>query len=259
MVLLPISERARKALEGLGLTEYEIKAYTTLIEYGEQTASDLSRNSGVPYSKIYEVLNSLEEKGWVEVERSRPSRFYPKPPATCVEITKMRLEKEMAENESRVIEELTPIYEKRDVRERPEIWIIRGEYNILSKVKETISSCRKELNIAIPSISPKLANLITPTFARLGSNVKVRVLLSSNISQNILQTLAKLGEVRVRDQMFGGGVIADATQVILILGASGENESHLAIWSDHSGLAKFAKNYFDYLWSDSTTLEEHVR
>ncbi|MEM3510511.1 MAG: helix-turn-helix domain-containing protein, partial [Nitrososphaerales archaeon] len=124
MVLLPISERARKALEGLGLTEYEIKAYTTLIEYGEQTASDLSRNSGVPYSKIYEVLNSLEEKGWVEVERSRPSRFYPKPPATCVEITKMRLEKEMAENESRVIEELTPIYEKRDVRERPEIWII---------------------------------------------------------------------------------------------------------------------------------------
>ncbi|MFN3622206.1 MAG: TrmB family transcriptional regulator, partial [Nitrososphaerales archaeon] len=183
-------------------------------------------------------------------------RFYPKPPATCLEIAKMRLEKEMDENENVVIEELTPIYEKRGVRERPEIWIIRGEYNILSKVKETISSCRKELNIAIPSISTRVANLITPTFSKLNSNVKVRLLLSSNISQSISQSLARLGEVRVRDQMFGGGVIADAAQVILILGASGENESHLAIWSDHSGLAKFAKNYFDYLWADSILLKD---
>jgi len=39
----------------------------------------------------------------------------------------MRLEKEMAENERRILEEFTPLYEKRGAREMPEIWIIRGE------------------------------------------------------------------------------------------------------------------------------------
>ena len=184
-------------------------------------------------------------------DRSRPSRFYPKHPATCIEITKMRLEKEMAENERRILEELTPIYEQRGVREMPEIWIIRGEHNILSKIKETISSCEKELMIAIPTLSTRLANLITPTFTKLTSGVKVRILLTTNINKGLITTLARLGEVRLRDQMFGGGVIADTKQVILVLGASSENEAQLAIWSAHTSLAKFAKNYFDYLWSDS--------
>lgn len=249
--MLPISERAYKALEGLGLTEYEIKAYTTLVEYGEQTAAEVSRRSGVPYSKIYEVLNSLEEKGWVTSVRSRPSRFYPKHPATGIEVTKMRLERELVENERRILEELTPIYEQGGVREMPEIWIIRGEYNILSKIKETISSCEKELMIAIPAISAKLTNLLTPAFTKLVSGVKVRALLSSNIDKSVINTLVKVGEVRVRDQMFGGGVIADTKQVILILGAGVENESNLAIWSAHTSLARFAKNYFEYLWLDS--------
>jgi sugar-specific transcriptional regulator TrmB len=250
---LPISERVYRALEGLGLTEYEIRAYTTLVEYGEQTAAELSRKSAVPYSKIYEVLNSLEEKGWVASDRSRPSRFYPKHPATCIEITKMRLEKEMAENERRILEELTPIYEQRGVREMPEIWIIRGEHNILSKIKETISSCEKELLVAIPTLSTRLANLLTPTFTKLTQKVKVRILLTTNIEKSVITALARLGEVRLRDQMFGGGVIADTNQVILVLGGGSENESQLAIWSAHTSLAKFAKNYFDYLWSDSYT------
>jgi hypothetical protein len=50
--------------------------------------------------------------------------------------------------------------------------------------------------------------------------------------------------------MFGGGIIADGREVILILGQEDEAMS-LAIWSDHIGLAKFAKNYFEYLWRDS--------
>jgi len=254
--LLPISERTYRALEGFGLTEYEIKAYTTLVEYGKQTAAELSRNSSVPYSKIYEVLNSLEKKGWIAVERSRPSRFYPKAPATCIEITKMRLEKEISENERRILEELTPIYEKRGVKEMPEIWIIRGEYNILTKIKETVSSCEKELMVAIPSISTKLTNLIAPVFKKLASSIKVRILLSSNVDKRITLSLARIGEVKLRDQMFGGGVIADTKDVILILGAGAENESQLAIWSDHTGLVKFARNYFDYLWSDSRPFKE---
>jgi hypothetical protein len=51
--------------------------------------------------------------------------------------------------------------------------------------------------------------------------------------------------------MFGGGVIADGREVILLLGQEGDEAISLAIWSDHIGLSKFAKNYFEYLWADA--------
>ena len=62
---MSFSDQTRKSLEKIGLTSYETKTYTSLLKNGELTASDLSTKSGVPYSKIYEVLGTLEEKGWI--------------------------------------------------------------------------------------------------------------------------------------------------------------------------------------------------
>ena len=59
---MSISDKTKKSLEKIGMTSYEIKTYTSLLKGGELNASELSQNSGVPYSKIYEVLGTLEEK-----------------------------------------------------------------------------------------------------------------------------------------------------------------------------------------------------
>lgn len=61
--LMDLSDKSRKAMEDLGLTSYEIKVYVALLESGSMNASEMSKKSSVPYSKIYDVLNSLEEKG----------------------------------------------------------------------------------------------------------------------------------------------------------------------------------------------------
>jgi hypothetical protein len=58
--------------------------------------------------------------------------------------------------------------------------------------------------------------------------------------------------------MFGGGIIADGKEVILLLGQE-EEAVNLAIWSDHVGLAGFAKNYFEFLWEDSASAIEKVK
>jgi sugar-specific transcriptional regulator TrmB len=60
---------------------------------------------------------------------------------------------------------------------------------------------------------------------------------------------SKIGEVRKRDKMFGGGAISDGVEVLLIF--SDERGEVTAIWSDHPGLAGLAKDYFNYLWRDS--------
>lgn len=52
----------------LGLNQYETKAYVTLVRQGASSAYQVSKNSGVPRARIYEILNDLEQKGVVMKE-----------------------------------------------------------------------------------------------------------------------------------------------------------------------------------------------
>lgn len=251
-----ISDRSRKAMESLGLTGYEIKAYLSLVETGSASASDISKKSGVPYSKIYEVLNSLEDKGWAESDRSRPQKFFPRSPQTGLEATKMRIESDIKDNESLILRELMPVYEKRGIREKPEIWVVRGIYNIAAKVSEIIQTCQQELLIAIPKVAEDIARPVQPMLRMLHERgVKIAVLVSEQTSVDTVRAISRIADVRLKTNLFGGGVIGDSRQVMILLGEGRvDNGSFepIAIWAEHAGLARFAKDYFHYLWADAT-------
>ena len=133
---MSLSDKTRKALEKIGLTSYEIKTYASLLKTGPITASDLSQKSGVPYSKIYEVLGTLEEKGWIGSDDSRPTQYFGKSPATALQTSRQQLETEFRNNEDVILKELTPLYEQSGTSERPDIWIISGVVNIATKILE---------------------------------------------------------------------------------------------------------------------------
>lgn len=248
---MAISDVARRSLQQLGLTDYEIRSYTSLLEIGPATASELSEASGVPYSKVYEVLGSLEKKGWIEMEHGRPSKYYPKPPSVAMDIARSQLETAFKTNETLVLGELQPLYEKKGVRERPDIWIVRGDLNVLAKVRETVEHVQKEILAAVPALPDSVADALTPLVKTIVERgVKVQLMTMKAPMSETMTKLSKLCEVRVREQMFGGGIIADSHEVILLLGQEGDEAISLGIWSDHIGL-KFAKNYFEYLWADS--------
>jgi len=143
---------------------------------------------------------------------------------------------------------LQPLYEKREIREKPDIWIIRGEFNVLAKLREMLGTVKKELMVAVPLLPEELVNVIYPMLAHLRSvGVKVLFMVSGEVKGKSLEKIAEVAEVRIRDHMFGGGVIADGREVVLLLGE--EEKPNLVIWADHAGLVKFAKDYFQYLWS----------
>jgi sugar-specific transcriptional regulator TrmB len=251
-----ISDRSRKAMESLGLTGYEIKAYLSLVEIRSASASDISKKSGIPYSKIYEVLNSLEDKGWAESDRSRPQKFFPRSPQTGLEAMKMRIENGIKDNESLIMRELMPVYEKRGIREKPEIWVVRGIYNIAAKVSEIIQTCQQELLIAIPKVAEDIARPVQPMLRMLHERgVKIAVLVSEQTSVDTVRAISRIADVRLKNNLFGGGVIGDSRQVMILLGEGRiDNGSFepIAIWAEHAGLAGFAKDYFHYLWADAT-------
>ena len=259
-----MTEKTKRVLQDLGLTDYEIKVYLALHDGPGSQASEIGRLSEVPVSKIYEVLSNLERKGWVESQQtSRPAKYYPKSPSTALQAFKMRLERELKANEEYLLRELMPKYERKETQERPEIWIIRGEYNILAKVRESIDRCKKELLAVVPPALNDVIDLVIPTLASIrNSGTNIRIMISKEVSEASLKKIADIADLRLKENMFGGGVICDAREVVLLLGGGTQNspeqngESALAIWSDHAGLASFAKNYFEFLWTEATPRTE---
>ncbi|RLI13667.1 TrmB family transcriptional regulator [Candidatus Bathyarchaeota archaeon] len=239
-------ERALEALKALGLTEQEAKAYLALVAHGELTAKEVSMLSGVPYSKIYGILERLRERGWISARPGRPKRYTALPPAEAVRTERLRREAELKALEACVIEELQPLYERSRAVERPDIWIIRGLDGVLSKVREVLSRAREEVLLAVPSAAEGLLGPIEPSIAHLRfSGIEVRILASEDLKEQ-LSALAGLAEVKFRSGMFGGGVIVDGREAVLILARSGRV---MAIWSDYAELAHIAKVYFEHLWS----------
>jgi len=240
-----MSEKVTSALRSLGLTDYQARAYVALVRHGELDAKELSRLTGIPYSKVYGVLEALRKRGWVGVKPGRPKLYHPKPPAEALRAEVARVEAELRNLTEFVLEELQPLYERSRVRERPDIWIIRGRDAVLSKVREVLARASYEVLIAIPSSADWLLGLFKPSITRLRfSGLKVRILASEGLEDE-LENLKGLVEVKTRPGMFGGGVIADGREAILILSDGG---SVMAIWSDYAELAHIAKVYFGYLW-----------
>jgi len=248
---MSVNENTRVVLREMGLNTYEIDAYTALLEVGQMTAMEISQEAKVPYSKMYEVLNSLKEKGWIKSSETRPFKYFPVPPLEAARSTKLRLDDKFAGWENTVAETLQPLYEQRELVERPDMLILRGQQAVLSKLSEVLSKANKEIVIAAPEFAKPVIALAEPMLgSSLKKTVNVKVMAAGKKDDWLsLKKLPAIGELRIRDHMFGGGIIADGKEAMLFLG---EDKPSLVIWSNHVGLIGFAREYFQFLWDSST-------
>ena len=166
---MAINEDTRDALREMGLNAYEIDAYIALLEGGQMTAMEVSQEAKVPYSKMYEVLNSLKEKGWIKSSESRPFKYYPVPPLEATRSTKLRLEDKYLIWENTVTQTLQPLYEKRELVERPDMLILRGQQAVLGKIEEVLKKATKEIVIAAPEFAKPVITMAEPL---LGNGLK---------------------------------------------------------------------------------------
>lgn len=74
----------------LGLNSYEEKVYRAVIEAGKGSAATLSRASGVPYGRVYDVLSSLETKGLIKIVPEPTKQYIPANPDTLRQILSQR-------------------------------------------------------------------------------------------------------------------------------------------------------------------------
>jgi HTH-type transcriptional regulator, sugar sensing transcriptional regulator len=247
---LAVDDETRVALREMGLNAYEIDSYIVLVSSGQLTAMEVSDQANVPYSKMYEVLNSLKAKGWIKSTESRPFKYYPVPPLEATRFTKLRLEDKYAALENTLAETLQPLYEQRELLERPEMIILRGQQAVLAKLEDILKKASLEIVVAAPQFAKSVFVLAEPI---LGSGLKKSVSIKFMAAGKkgdweFVKKFCALGEIRIRDHMFGGGIIADGKEAMLFLG---EDKPTLVIWSNHVGLVGFAREYFEFLWDSS--------
>ena len=92
-------------LKDFGLNTYESKLWASLLSRGVSTAGELSDIANVPRSRSYDVLESLEKKGFVVMKLGKPIKYIAVPPEEVLERVKKKV-KEESDNQLKLIQEL---------------------------------------------------------------------------------------------------------------------------------------------------------
>lgn len=140
-------------LTELGFTRYEVACYLSLLRHSPVNGSQLSRHSGVPRSKIYDVLHRMVASGLVvELE---DGLFAPLPPDELGRRLRSRFESNMLVFEQKVKDCSLETYQDY-------VWTVRGLREILRKARDMVRAARSELYVRLhpPEAAPLLEELL---------------------------------------------------------------------------------------------------
>jgi sugar-specific transcriptional regulator TrmB len=151
-----MEEDLNKLLSHLGFTEYEAKTYTALLKQSPLSGYGVARLSGVPRSKIYEVLGNMVERGDVLVSYGEPIQYAPKPPKELIQSRRQNIEKQLIE-----VEKGLDVYLNQNTP-KDLIWDIRGRDEIIFRLREVIGRANQHILLQIweedvPDIREELA------------------------------------------------------------------------------------------------------
>src|SRR5512137_2658824 len=88
-----------------GLNLYEVKIWTALLSRGVSTAGELSDIANVPRSRSYDILESLEKKGFIIMKIGKPIKYIAVDPFEVVDRVKKNVAAEAA-HQAQVLETL---------------------------------------------------------------------------------------------------------------------------------------------------------
>jgi sugar-specific transcriptional regulator TrmB len=150
-------------LQKVGLTEYEAKAYMGLLNVHLSTATQLSEKSGVPRTKIYSILESLAQKGWVKIYSGIPLLFKAVDPHKVFEKIKEDYTEFMESVEATLNMEVNDMFcekfvikhfdvglrsLKDEMKKAKTIWINNATADFVEKVNDTFSG-DKEVRVLL--------------------------------------------------------------------------------------------------------------
>ncbi len=254
--------RLRKIFD---LNLYEVKVWTALLSRGTSTAGELSNISDVPRSRTYDILESLEKKGFIIMKLGKPIKFVALKPDEVVERVKKNLVKHTQEKTKRletlkgdeVLDELNTIFTQgiKFVEPTDLSGSMKGRQNIYNHLDMMVRDAERTITIVTTrdGLNRKLEALM-PSFEKCKKRgVKIRIAAPVDASNiKVARDLKAVAEVRNLEKMKARFVIIDANQLMFML--LDDEKFHpnydVGVWINTEFFAGALETLFDLAWQE---------
>src|SRR3989339_1654532 len=202
----------KKLRSAFDLNIYEVKIWTALLSRGVASAGELSDISNVPRSRSYDVLESLEKKGFVIMKLGKPIKYIAVPPKEVVERVKKNVQ-DYAKDEIKkltdlkntdVINELSTLHTQGvELVEPADLsGSLRGRHNLYNHIELTIRNAEESVTLMTTAqgFIRKIEGF-KPTFEKLkkrGVKIKIAAPMTKE-SLDAARELNGLAEIRHTD------------------------------------------------------------
>src|SRR3989344_1562065 len=196
------------------LNLYEVRIWTALLSRGVSTAGELSNIGHVPRSRAYDVLESLEKKGFVVMKLGKPIKYIAVEPGEVVERVKKNIQqiadgnilklKEL--NKSEVLKELDTLHKQgiEFIDSTDLSGAIRGKHNLYTHLETLVKNADKSVTIVTTQKGLiRKAEALKPIFQKLnkkGVNIRIAAPLTKEC-ENAVKDLKNFAEIRDSGQL----------------------------------------------------------
>ncbi|WP_022664122.1 TrmB family transcriptional regulator [Desulfospira joergensenii] len=240
----------------LGFSAYECKAYLALLEEFPMNGYGLSKASGIPRSRIYEVLKNLISKQMVFEQAEGKTKVYiPMEPAVFIKKLKSRYE--------RIFNDLTQyagtLY--REPKQDDRLVVIQGRDNIISFLKVLIKGA--ENRVALSIWDEELSALTRELDAALDRGVMLRgIYFGREKTYKDLVPHRRIKRYMAEKKERYMSVIIDHAHAVS--GIVSRGEASKATWTRDEGFIEVSEDYIAHdlvvnLYSASLDKEAYAR
>jgi len=252
-------------LKDFGLNSYESKLWTALLSRGVSTAGELSDIANVPRSRSYDVLESLEKKGFIIMKVGKPIKYIAVQPEEVLERIKKRIEedtisrRELLDNmkSAGVLNELNLLFKNgvKMIEPNELSGSLKGRQNSYNHLELLMKEARDNILLMTTLEGLERKNKsFRKVFKKLkDKNIKIRIAapINSN-STKLVEELSKIAELRNINHISARFCVVDNKDLWFMV--LDDKEIHPAydfgIWIKTPFFASAMAKMFDSVWKD---------
>jgi len=243
------------------LNLYEAKIWIALLTKGSGTAGQLSDLAGVPRSRTYDTLESLERRGFVRLRVGKPAMYEAIPPSEVIENVKSRIEKDLEQRRKKIerikssatIKSLENLYKSSISSLKPTdvVLAIRGRDNIYSKLASMISNAKDSVYIVTTSTG------LLKKLNALGRHIEkarkkgVNIHIAAPITEDVKPMVSRMKGVKFKNlgKLNSRFVVVDGEHAFMMLAHDEEihPDHDVALWVRSPMVAKTMQEMFHKL------------
>lgn len=215
-------------LQQLDFTEYEAKAYLALLEKSPLSGYAISLNSGVPRSKIYEVLSGMVARSDILVSQENTPLYLPLSPAELIAQRKRRAEKtyHIAQN---ALQQFAVTAQNRE-----NIWNIAGHEAIMARVKEEIKGARHRVLLEV--WNDDALELGDELHAAAQRGVKILIVSYGELDFAFATVYQHYMPEEITHEYGGRWIVSSVDDRGIVAGIVSLGDDSRAAWTAHPGL-----------------------